>query len=100
MNTECQSQHKNSQQDHWTGCNTINVTFQINIHRSVNTVIQDISRFWDFRKLSLQFIISPCSEDKDPCIHCHDDDDNENDEDDDDDDDDDDNDVSSEPKMN
>ena len=74
------------------------MTFEINIHRSVNTVIQDISRVWDFRKLSLQF--SLCSGDKDSCIYCDDDDDNENDEDDDDDDDDDDdNDVSSDPKV-
>ena len=65
----------------------------------MNAVTQDISRFWDFRKLSPQF--SPCS--GDPCIHCDDDDDNNHDEDDDcnnvDDDDDDDNDVSSEPKV-
>ena len=67
----------------------------------MNAVIQDISRIWDFRKLSLQF--SPYW--GDPCIHCVDDDDNDLDEDDDcnnvddddeDDDDDDDNDVPSE----
>ena len=77
--------------------------FEINIHKSVNAVTQDISRFWDFRKLSLQF--SPCS--GDPCIHCVDDDDCDHDEDDDcnnvdddnDDGNDDDNDVSSEPKV-
>ena len=61
---------------------------EVNTIGSINSVIQDISRFWDFRKLSMQF--SPCSGDKDPCIHCDDDDDNDNDEDDDDDDDDDD----------
>ena len=53
--------------------------FEIITHKSVNAVTQDISRFWDFRKLSLQF--SPCW--RDPCIHCDADDDCDHDEDDD-----------------
>ena len=44
MKTEWQSQHKNSQQDHWIGCNAINMPVAVNTNSSINSVIQDISR--------------------------------------------------------
>ena len=45
MNTECQPQHKNTQWDHWIGCNAINMPVAVNTNKRINSVIQDISRF-------------------------------------------------------